>query len=145
MSVYRSVYMSEHMFVFVSVCMCVCVSVCLSVSVSLCLYSLSCSLSQTLFASSLSLDQELNSWWHAAWQAPRWLSALGTDREAQSFDWPTAAADATVSMNTDAPSLDTHSSVQDAFTQTGSSAQDCGPSPHLFQEALHDPGPASGH
>ena len=58
------------------------------------------------------------SWWDAAWQpTPRWLSALGADREAQSFDWPTAAqqswrqspsaaADATVPLNNDAPLQD---------------------------------------
>ena len=77
-----------------------------------------------------STDREWQSWWFAAWQStPRWPSALGADREAQSFDWPTAAqqswsqslsaaADATVPMNTGAPSQDPHSSVQDAFSQT---------------------------
>ena len=56
-------------------------------------------------------------------------------REAQSFDLPTAvqkswypspsaAANPTVRMNTDAPLRDTHTSVQDAHAQTHSSAQD---------------------
>ena len=83
-----------------------------------------------------STDQEWHPWWDAAWQpTPRWLSAHDADREAQFFDWPTAAqqcwsqspsaaGDATVPMNTDAPSQDPHSSLQDAFTQTRSSAQD---------------------
>ena len=122
-------------------------------------------------------DQQWCSWWDAAWQpTPRWLSALGADHEAQSFDWPTAAqqswyqspsaaANATEPMNTDAPLQDTHSSVQDVSTQTHSSAQDASTQSvqthgsaqdaytqlswtihdaHLFQEALQDPRPASG-
>ena len=79
-------------------------------------------------------DREWHSWRDTAWQpTSRWLSALGADSETQSSDWstaaqpswsqsPSAAADATVPKNTDAPSQ--RSSVQDAVTQTHSSAQD---------------------
>ena len=64
------------------------------------------------------------------WQStPRWLPALGADRDAQSLDWPTgaqhsrsqsspAAADAAGPMHCDAQPQDTHSSAQDASTQT---------------------------
>ena len=97
----------------------------------------------TDLVSSLSLSLLDHSWWISGASLiksgtrgpPRWLSARGADREAQSFDWPTAAqqscsqspspaADATVPKNTDAPSQDPHRSAHDAFAQTDSQAPD---------------------
>ena len=75
-------------------------------------------------------DQEWQTWCSAAWQSTRrWLSALGADRDAQSFDWPTAAqhswsqsapaaADAAGPMHCDAPQQDTHRSAKDVSTKT---------------------------
>ena len=88
---------------------------------------------------------------------PRWLSALGADREAQSFDWPTAAqqswsqspsaaADATVPMNTNAPLQDRqlsprcfHSDPQLGSRRLHSVILDHPATPpHPFREALQD-------
>ena len=84
-------------------------------------------------------DPEWSAWWHDAWRpTPRWRSALGADRHAQSFDWPSAARQSwyqssaesviqTVPSNATAPSLDTYCSGQDAYTQTHSSTQSAQP------------------
>ena len=57
------------------------------------------------------------------------------EREARS---PSAAADATVPMNTDAPLKDTHCSVQGASTQTHSSTQDASTQPVQTHSSAQD-------
>ena len=47
-------------------------------------------------------DRQWHAWWSADWQStPRWLPALGADREAQSLDWPTAAQQSIASRRLD--------------------------------------------
>ena len=96
----------------------------------------------------LSTDPEWSAWWDDAWRpTPRWLTALGAARHAQSFEWPTAARQSwyrspaeTVPINAAAPPQDTYCSGQDAFTEThifsqDASTQSAQPSHSLNQDA----------
>ena len=97
-----------------------------------------------------STDQEWCSWWDAStaahstlafstWRRPRGTVYWPTAAQQSRCQPPSAAANAPVPMNTNAPLQDTRSSVQDAFAQTHSSAQDTSTQSVQTHSSAQDP------